>query len=83
MADLTHPEVAGSTSVDPAFSAPHVNEAAWILLKGRVVTKPSDKAVELFREHLRALRAGREEALAQIEASQKMIEQSRALIVPD
>jgi hypothetical protein len=45
------------------------------------VTKPSGKAVELAREHLRALRAGREDALAQIEASREMIEQSRALIV--
>jgi hypothetical protein len=45
------------------------------------VTKPSDKAVELLREHLRALRAGREDALAQIEASREMIEQSRALIL--
>jgi chromosome segregation ATPase len=47
--------------------------------KGRVVTK-SDKVIEEFREHLRVLRAGREDALAQIEASRKTIEQSRALI---
>jgi hypothetical protein len=45
------------------------------------VTKLSDKVVEQFTEHLRALRAGREDALAQIAASQETIEQSRALIV--
>jgi chromosome segregation ATPase len=44
------------------------------------VTKLSDKVVEQFTEHLRALRAGREDALAQIAASEELIERSRALI---
>jgi hypothetical protein len=46
------------------------------------VTKPWDNEVmDLFRQHLRFLRAGREDTLAQIAASQEMIERSRALIL--
>jgi hypothetical protein len=40
-----------------------------------------DEVVELFRQHLRGLKAGREDALAHIAASREMIERSRALIV--
>jgi hypothetical protein len=47
------------------------------------VTKRShdDEVVELFRQHLKFLREGHEDALAQIATSREMIEQSRAVIV--
>jgi hypothetical protein len=46
------------------------------------VTKPSDdKAIELFRQHLKFLRERREDAVAQIATSRELIEHSRALIV--
>jgi hypothetical protein len=46
------------------------------------VTKwPGDEVVELFKQHLRFLRATREGTLVQIATSREMIEESRALIV--
>jgi hypothetical protein len=51
-------------------------------LTRRVVTKPwNNEVLELFRQHLRFLRAGREDTLAQIATSQETIERSRAPIV--